>query len=248
MPSLEEKFQRLLSIRAQILELVAEADTLVPQGGYLILSDLSELHAGLSAAPAEDPAPEVTNPPANPAPGPVGKPEKDEEENRSHPYTPRPEGPLKGKSLALAVEEVMKTHFTQVAGVNRQIMAILAEGGFDGFTAYSLEDPMELVRNTLSAHPNVDRPTRKTYIWVPRQNSPEDIQGQSPAPAPSDPPSGTNPDEQKPGTSPAPSPTETERKTADSGAGNTESEEVTFLELVPRAMGTEAPENGDEDL
>jgi hypothetical protein len=60
MPSLEEKFQRLLSIRAQILELVAEADTLVPQGGYLILSDLSELHAGLSAAPAEDPAPEVT--------------------------------------------------------------------------------------------------------------------------------------------------------------------------------------------
>ena len=53
MPSLEEKFQRLLSIRAQILELVAEADTLVPQGGYLILSDLSELHAGLSAAPVE---------------------------------------------------------------------------------------------------------------------------------------------------------------------------------------------------
>ena len=255
MASLEEKFQRLLRIRAHILELVQEADGLVPQGGHLILSDLSAVQTDLPTeqgriAPATTIAPDPQKTVAShvaPAPGKPDKPDKEEEESRAHPYTPRPQGPLKGKSLAIAVEEVMKTHFTQVPGVNRQIMAILADEGFDGFTAYSLNDPMELVRNTLSNHPKIDRPTKKTYIWVPRETKTEYTTSQigiPSSPIPSTPGSeetGTPKSESTVHSTPDPA-------TAPPSQTTGQSEDVTFLDLVPQTTGAETPENGDEEL
>jgi hypothetical protein len=253
MASLEEKFQRLLSIRTRILELVQEADTLVPQGGHLILSDLSSVQTDVPiaqsrAVPATTVVSGLNQPTAShtaPVSGKPEKPEREEEETRSHPYTPRPQGSLKGKSLTVAVEEVMKTHFTQVPGVNRQIMAILADEGFDGFAAYSLNDPMELVRNTLSAHPNVDRPTKKTYIWVPRENKPDDSTSQAgnpttPLPSIPGPQEGTAPESE--------STLHSDPKTTPSPETTGDSEDVTFLDLVPQATGAETPDNGDEEL
>lgn len=244
MASLEERFQRLLSIRAQILELVAEADTLLPQGGMLILSELQQGSAP-SQSPAK-PAPARINEPITTTPQPsqtslaVTKP--DEEDNRPHPYTPRAEGPLKGKSLAVAVQEVMRQSFSQVAGVNRQIMAILADQGFDGFAAHSLEDPMEQVRNILANHPNIERPTRKTYVWVEKPAKSEEGETQNPNPPLTQPFTEKSPAEPKAGIIPQRS----EEQPTLPGAENEDL--TTYLQLVSGPKGPETNENGDEEL
>ena len=86
-------------------------------------------------------------------------------------YVPNLHGPLKGKTLADAVETVMKEHFAQSSGANRQILAVLADKGFDGFPPHSQDTPMELLRRALLINPNIERPNRKAYIWKPKDSS-----------------------------------------------------------------------------
>ena len=252
MPSLQEKFQLILSIRTQILDLVAQADAILPKGGYLILSELLEetpVSQSPSLSETHPGTPEVLNPgsksvsSASSAPSRAPAQERiDQEETRPHTYTPRPDGTLKGKTLAAAVEEVMRNHFSQVPAVNRQVMVLLADEGFDGFGPQSLEEPMEQVRNALAANPNVDRPTRKTYIWKPKNNPSDDKQAHNDGPSPaieqrlelaSDP---THP------------PTAQQQQANNARESASSTGDVTFLELVTQTPGKDPADNGDEDL
>jgi hypothetical protein len=245
MPSLEQRFQRLLSIREETLKLVAEAQTLLPQGGTLILSELQQQLPPAEARSESSPATvsAVTAAPTTTAGTPLSSAQPTEEEAHPHPYNPRPEGPLKGKSLGFAVEEVMKNNFSEVPGVNRQIMAILAEQGFDGFPAHSLDDPIDLVRNILSNHPNVERPSRKTYLWVPKANTPEETQGPNALPLSAPPLTTTQP--RREATDDASSPPNQEEQTG----LRRDAQTVTFLELVSQESPAGEPtDNGNEDL
>jgi len=245
MLSLEQRFQRLLSIREEILKLVAEAQTLLPQGGTLILSELQQELPPPEARSESTPAAvsAVIAGPATTTSTPLPNAKRTEEEGCPHAYTPRPEGPLKGKSLGFAVEEVMKNNFSQVPGVNRQIMGILAEQGFDGFPAHSLEDPIDLVRAILSNHPTVERPSRKTYLWVPKPNTPDETQGQNALPLPAAPLTTTQPLPEA--TEDVSSPPKQQEQTESRPDAHT----VTFLELVSQdSPGREATDNGNEDL
>jgi hypothetical protein len=254
MKSPDQKFSEILRILREIGDLLAEADKLIPEMSETIVKELYIARVGRTQ-PAQDKATPQNEPP----PGVPEQAAKEEQHSPAlsivkttakHAYEPRPEGPLKGKTLNEALEEIMRTRFTKTTAVMAQILTILADQGFDGFTGYDIEDPMKAIRKILADHPDVARPNQKNYQWKPGENSPPSKDPQEP----SNPPP---PEEQQPSPGPVPAnpDNETEQHQPDKeGAPPADQaeqpEQVSFYELTisnPHP-GEEPTDNGEEEL
>lgn len=264
--TLAQKFERILEIKTQIEGLVTEANLLLQNGGSLLIE---ELHQQFLLPPAERATqkeaiykPSTTSePPTNlvPLPFPTPTPVQDSVGLRSttpsaspatagtdepQPYSPKPRGPLKGKTLAEAVETVMRDNFSQVPGANRQILAVLGDKGFDGFAPHSQDTPMELLRRALLSNPNIERPNRKAYIWKPRDLSPAPAPTQN-APDHADPSIKDSPDNQPQPVEEATQNSETDLNQPDSNERAPSEQALTLSEMLLADPGAD---NDDETL